>query len=472
MRPSAGPRFRAVPPAAYRGAEFPGERARLTIHKIAIDGFNLSMAKGSGIATYARNLNGSLRRLGYRTQILYGPERLSKREPLLNEIAIVDAPRKATPLQQAVDFLREGLRLNLPFERAALPVERSGTVIRDHVARLAPESDLDWVCRDVFHRANRAYAGWGRFTPVRFEAGGDAPDVVHWTCALPLRAPGRPNLYTLHDLVPLRLPYATLDDKRRYLAMTREICATADRIVTVSEHSRQDLVRILGVDERRVAVTYQAVDVPATIRARAEDDVAREVESAFGLSWRGYFLFFGAIEPKKNLSRVIEAYLAAGCAAPLVIIGGNAWLDEDETEMLYEDLVETSILRDGILRRSDRIRRYEYLPFALLVSLIRGARATLMPSLYEGFGLPVLESMQLGTPVIASTAGSLPEVAGDAALLVDPYDTQAIRAAILALDGDDGLRAELSARGQRQAARFDREAYEARLGDLYRSLAN
>ena len=120
--------------------------------------------------------------------------------------------------------------------------------------------------------------------------------------------------------------------------------------------------------------------------------------------------------------------------------------------------------------RKKRIKLYDYLPFSMLVSLIRGARATVFPSLYEGFGLPVLESMLLGTPVITSTAASLPEVAGDAAILVDPYDVAALAREIRRLGSDDDLAAELSARGPLQAAKFSPEVCQARLVDLYARL--
>lgn len=437
--------------------------------KICIDGFNISLGKGSGIATYARNLNSALRNLGFETQILYGPEQAPGRDNLLNEVTLFDAPPPPSASRRVGEFVA-GLRsLTSPFGRAARRVVESGAVIRRQVESNAPPCDGTWAVRDLFHGANRGYGALGKFTPIRFVGSNtDLPDVVHWTCALPIRAPGLRNLYTIHDLVPLRLPFATLDNKRRFLGLCREICATADRVVTVSEHSKQDLVRFLGIDEARVTVTYQSVQLPEDLLARADEDVAREIEGVFGLDWRNYFIFFGAIEPKKNLARVIEAYLASGVTAPLVIIGGNAWLDKNETQMLYEDLVEISALRDGLIRRADRIRLYDYLPFRLLTSLIRGARATLLPSLYEGFGLPVLESMLLRTPVLASTAGSLPEIAGDAAMLVDPYDTQAIRKAIVALDADADLRGELSQRGVRQAARFSPENYQARLAELYR----
>jgi glycosyltransferase involved in cell wall biosynthesis len=360
--------------------------------------------------------------------------------------------------------------LRNPLGRTAIGMVSTGEVITRQVEQAAPARDRTWIAHDIFHGANRAYSALGRFTPLRFDGGAaDRPDVVHWTCALPLRAPQARNIYTIHDLVPLRLPFATLDNKRRFLSMCREIRDTADHVVTVSEHSKQDLVRILGIEPAKVTVTYQSVELPAAALARPDTDVAKEVEGVFGLGWRGYFIFFGAIEPKKNLARVIEAYLASGVSAPLVIIGGKAWLDDDEIQMMYEDIVEVSALRDGQIRRNDRVRRYEYLPFRLLTSLIRGAKATLLPSLYEGFGLPVLESMLLGTPVLASTAGSLPEIAGDGALLVDPYDTLAIRKAIEALDADEGLRAELVERGAFQAAKFSPEAYRERLSHLYRT---
>lgn len=436
---------------------------------IGIDGFNLSMPKGSGIATYAHNLNTSVRKIGYQTALLYGPEQAPGRDGLLNEVTLFDAPPPPSPLRVVSGLLRELSSFTAPFGRTARKVASSGTVITRQIARNAPPADAVWSSKDVFHGANRAYGALGRFTPLRFDGGGEgAPDVMHWTAALPLRAVGRPNLYTLHDLVPLRLPFATLDNKRRFLNLCREICATADKVVTVSEHSADDMVKILGVDRARIAVTYQAVDLPEALTARPAEDVAREIEGVFGLDWRGYYIFFGAIEPKKNLGRVIEAYLASGVKAPLVIIGGKAWLDDDQIELMYEDIVELSALQDGLIRRADRIRLYDYMPFSLLVSLVRGAKATLLPSLYEGFGLPVLESMQLGTPVLTSTEGSLPEIAGDAALLVDPYDSQAIRRAIVALDSDADLRADLTARGARQAGKYNPEAYRGRLAELYR----
>ncbi|WP_425069225.1 glycosyltransferase [Reyranella sp.] len=112
-------------------------------------------------------------------------------------------------------------------------------------------------------------------------------------------------------------------------------------------------------------------------------------------------------------------------------------------------------------------RRVRYVPRHHLVALIKAARALLFPSLYEGFGLPVLEAMVLGTPVITSSAASLPEIAGDAALIVDPYSSASIRHALMSIDADADLRRELAARGPQQAKKFSATAYDDRLRTLY-----
>src|SRR5438270_9675109 len=125
----------------------------------------------------------------------------------------------------------------------------------------------------------------------------------------------------------------------------------------------------------------------------------------------------------------------------------------------------------ALRRRAGRgIHRLQYVTFATLVTLIRGARAVIFPSLYEGFGLPVLEAMLLGTPVVASCEGALPEVAGEAALLVDPYDTDQIARAIATIVSDADLRAELARRGPLQAAKFSVERYRERVAAVYAAL--
>lgn len=431
---------------------------------LALDGFNIFKAGGSGIATYGRNLGQTLAGLGYRTDLICGPVRKPGRNNLLNEVALYDSPDASTGPSKLKKFIGNFIST---FGRDLVPVSATGEVIGAN--RKQTFHEQMWAAQDVFHTANRSYARTKGFTPVHFKApsSAPAPELVHWTAPLPLWAPRRRNIYTLHDLVPLRLPSATLDNKGRFYALCKRICRDADHVVTVSDSAKSDIMRIFGISEDRITNTYQSVSIPRSLTSQSEDVVATELEGVFGLGWRRYLLFFGAIEPKKNIGRLIQAYLGSGITDPLVIVGGKGWSDKAETQLLYEDIVQLQAFKDNILRRADRVRRYDYMPFPMLISLIRGAKATLFPSLYEGFGLPVLESMVLGTPVLTSTAGSLPEVAGEAAILVDPYDTQSIRRGIQALDADEGLRIDLAARGRVNAMRFSPEAYQANLASLY-----
>jgi glycosyltransferase involved in cell wall biosynthesis len=426
---------------------------------VCIDGYNLALAKGSGIATYGRNLLSTLGLLGLRGQVLYGPAAPRSQSNVVNETALIDPDRPGRKLKRLDRFLQT---LTSRAGRTAWPITPSGEVIWPSGGGGRPDASAFWAAQNLFHVANRSFDAYRKETPVRFEASGSVrvPDAMHWTATVPLHARGMPNIYTIHDLIPLRLPHTTLDDKAGYMALGQAIARRADHIAVVSETTRQDVIRLLGVPEDRVTNTYQAVHLPAALTSRSQADVTIELEGVFNLGWKDYFLHFGAVEPKKNLGRIVEAYLASGLTTPFVIIGGRAWLDEGETALLNQ------VMRDGG-PGAERIRRYEYMPFSLLVSLIRGAKATLFPSLYEGFGLPVLESMALSTAVLTSTGGALPEVAGDAAVSVDPHDVQAMTRGLRALDADEALRDDLVRRGVKQAAQFSVEAYRGRLADLY-----
>ena len=432
---------------------------------ICIDGFNLALPKGTGIATYGRNLLDTAQSAGFDTQILYGPNTKKHKDNSLNETALIDFQRPPS-----ANGLKNKTKRMIHTRASALGREAYAITPSDDIIWPAknggrPAAASYWAAQHLFYHGNRCFSAYRKETPVTFlEADGiSAPDLMHWTSTLPLYAKSVPNIYTIHDLIPLRLPHTTLDNKAAYKAMCGAIAKRADHIAVVSETTRQDVVRMLGISEDRVTNTYQAVKLPKKLTSRSQEDVTLELEGIFDLGWKDYFLHFGAIEPKKNLGRVVEAYLASGSKTPLVVVGGKGWLEEGELALIKQ------VKADGG-PSSDRIRQYEYLPFSMLISLIRGAKATLFPSLYEGFGLPVLESMALGTAVLTSTGGSLPEVAGDAAVIVDPYDVQALSQGIRALDADEGLRLELEAKGLIQAGKFTPEAYQQRLIDLYKKV--
>lgn len=424
---------------------------------VMIDAFNLDLPRGTGVATYARNLSYCVNSLGYRVGILHGRPLAGARDPLLHEISFFDSAVTPSKWRLGINQVQQSIAMTFSGRSTAKEVVLQDQVIAPEQKRRMAYHDSLWNVPQLYVRAQRRFTAWTGFQTVRVPA---PTALMHWTYPLPIRLAGALNVYTMHDLVPLRLPYTTLDRKRRYLQLMRRIVAEAAHIVTVSECSRRDIISLLGVAPERVTNTYQSVSLPARLLDRPQALVEQEIASTYRLPPRGYFLYVGAIEPKKNIGRLIEAYLASGSDAPLVLAGPRAWKFEDEMRLYISDE----------RRLRDRIRVLDYVPLSLLVGLVRCARATLFPSVYEGFGLPVLESMLLGTPVLTSTTGSIPEVAGDAALLVDPYDVQALADGIRGLDRNADLRADLVARGRKQAELFSKERYAERMGALYSQL--
>lgn len=430
--------------------------------KVLIDGYNLGLEKGTGVATYARNLSYEIANLGHEVDVLYGNNASATRNDLLREIYFFDSA-----VDERIKWLeildRAYQAVQGPLAVGARPIPVTGKVITRTFQSRLPKFDRLYNAPDVFSRAQAVYRLWKLLLAVRLP---EKPDLAHWTYPMPIKVRGRPNIYTLHDVVPLRLPYTTLDQKRHYFRLMKKLGRSADHIVTVSESSKRDLVDLVGIPAERITNTYQSVSIPDKYRFKPEDQVAREVEGLTGFDYKGYFLFWGSLEPKKNIGRLIEAYLSSQVDTPLVIVGAQAWKSEQELKLLGE----TGTVYGSLERRRGarkRIIQMPYAPFPLLVSLIRGAKVAMFPSLYEGFGLPVLEAMLLGTPVICSNTSSLPEVAGDAALMVDPYDTQAITQAIRTLDADAALREHYTAAGHQQAARYSPEIYRERLKAVY-----
>lgn len=433
--------------------------------RIYIDGFNLSLEQGTGVATYARNLSFALRDLGAEVGVLYGtPNSTISFYSIMREIAFFD-PRHSKQSLLEKNLIDLWWAMTLHFGEIVTQVPMTDRVIRDTFRARLPHFDHIWNVHHLYQKGE-LYGKWfGRRMNVYFR---ETPDIMHWTYPLALRIANAKNIYTLHDLVPLRLPYTTLDNKRHYFRLVRRLTRNADHIVTVSEASKKDIINLFGIPETRITNTYQAVDIPARYRNKPISDVKSDVEGTFGLNYKNYFLFFGAIEPKKNVGRMIEAYLASGVTDPLIIVGKKAWKSEEELRLISDNEHVRYLLTNGnITERRFRVLHVDYAPFPLLVSLIRGAKAVLFPSLYEGFGLPALEAMFLGTPVLTSNTASMPEVVGNAALQVDPYDTRALVEGIRALDSDADLRGRLAEAGPVQAQQFSPERYQARLAEVY-----
>jgi len=432
----------------------------MTRFDVGIDGYNLALPNGTGVATYGHVLSDVLRDAGHKVTGLFGVD--AGPDANMREILFYDRLGHVPPTPQLRRKRSRRIRLtalNRWLKRTAEDIPQSGRIETTNLAERLPAFDRLTTVPNLFEVAHRHFALYGRFLPVRMAA---PPAIMHWTYPLPIRLEGAANIYTFHDLVPLRLPYTTLDAKRAYRDLLAACVRQGAHICTVSEASRADIIAEFGLDPDRISNCYQASPL-APPPDDPRDDAAM-IENIFGLPHRGYFLHFGAIEPKKNIARLLEAYLATGVSPPLVLTGGRGWQAHDELRLLVpDDEADTVHGR----RMAERVRRLEHLPRPLLARLIRGARAVLFPSIFEGFGLPVLEAMQLGTPVLTSNQGALAEIAGQAALLVDPYDVGTIAAGIRALDTDAALRERLAAAGPIAAERFGAATYARRLEAMY-----
>ncbi len=427
--------------------------------RIGIDGYNLALPNGTGIATYGFMLAQALRAMGHQVDGVFGLD--VGREPTVREAQFYDRLVRSAPASRAKRRIRRTFdTLGMMFGAQALDVP-TGQVVTTAFADRLPKFDRLVSYPRLFERAHAYFRLTGRMATLRMA---NPPDIMHWTYPIPVRLEGARNIYTIHDVVPLRLPFTTLDEKQGYKALVEACIRAGDHICTVSEASRRDILANFSVPPEKVANTYQVSSMDQALLAEDPLDAARAVEGIFGLRHRGYFLFFGAIEPKKNLGRLIEAYLSLGTETPLVIVAGRSWQSERELLLLPREAEEAEPHHQHLV---DRIIRIDYLPRHLLMRLARGARAVTFPSLYEGFGLPAHEAMLLGAPVLSSTTGSIPEIAGDAALLADPYDVTAIADALRRLDCDSDLRAKLAACGPVQAQAFSMDRYRERLTIMY-----
>jgi glycosyltransferase involved in cell wall biosynthesis len=271
-------------------------------------------------------------------------------------------------------------------------------------------------------------------------------DVLHVQFTAPLIAPC-PVVASIHDLAFEHLPQTFKRRSSMQLRLTvRHTARRAAHILTVSEYSRRDIMQSYGIAPQRITVT------PAAARASfapvTDEKELASVRALYGIEG-DYILNVGSIQPRKNLSRLIAAYsslrrLQPGAKLPqLVLVGKCAWL-YDETLRTIKDLeVSNSVILTG------------YVPEAHLPALYSGSLCFVYPSYFEGFGLPPLEAMKCGAPVIVGNQTSLPEVVGDAAVMVDPFNVNDIACAMEKVMGDSGLRSQLRARGLEQAKLFD-----------------
>lgn len=248
-----------------------------------------------------------------------------------------------------------------------------------------------------------------------------------------------PHSVTVNDLIHHRVPHPGLALKSRITgALVAGGAKRADRVIVAATQTRDDLVDVAGLDPSKIDVIPYGISAPS-VQATPQD----ELRDRLGLGDRPLILSPSARQPHKNLARLIEAHALLEGPRPLLVLPGYATAQDGE---LYRRTTELGL--------SDDVRWLGWIEQADLEALYGCSELLVFPSLYEGFGLPVLEAMQRGLPVACSDRGSLAEIAGDAALIFDPEDPAAIAAAVSRLHGDEALRQQLVAAGRAQAARF------------------
>jgi glycosyltransferase involved in cell wall biosynthesis len=322
--------------------------------------------------------------------------------------------------------------------------------------QFAPPNDSRFSRSDLFtpchHRLERYTLG--------IELIRHRPDVFHSPDFIPPAFGAGRRVITVHDVTFLYYPqFLTAESRRYYPDQIGWAISAADHIIADSEATRVDLIKLLNVAPEKVTTIHLAAN-PIFTGEHAPDEIVRTA-AKYGVG-RGFILSVGTLEPRKNLPTLIQAYHRLRQQhhfdAPLVLVGGAGWIYDE----IFRSIAE--------LQLTDFVRHLTGVSDIELAHLYRAAGALAFPSYYEGFGLPALEAMHSGCPVLASNRGSLPEVVGAAAISLDPDDLDAWVEGLHRILSDDSLAKRLRRAGREQAQKFSWANTAAKTLEVYRSV--
>lgn len=354
-----------------------------------------------------------------------------------------------------------------------------GTYVRNLITELArQDDDAEYVLLCAPSDADALSALGKRFQPCVVTAGNysvreqvsvpwalstSRVDLFHAPHYVVSPLTRTPYVVTIHDCIHLRFPQYLPNRGALYYARAMMTVAArrAQRVLTVSQASKEDILHYLDVPAEKVEVIYNALDTRLADEP-TPDEVAR-VRDRFLLPPR-FVLYTGNIKPHKNVDRLIEAFS---------LLRRDGSFDDVKLLIIGDEISKYPNLRRQVHRFQlhQHVRFLGFVPDATLAVLYRLASVFVFPSLYEGFGLPPLEAMAAGAPVITSNVSSLPEVVGDAAILINPMDASSIASAIAQVLGDPALREELRRRGRERVQSFSWGRSVARIREVYGELA-
>ncbi len=286
-------------------------------------------------------------------------------------------------------------------------------------------------------------------------------DLLHSPDFIPPFRRNCASVITVHDLAFLLYPHFLTKESARYYGQIDQAWRRTDHIIAVSEATKQDSIKMLGVPEKKITVIHEAAN--PIYRPLPHDQAVNHVKDRYKIN-QDFILFVSTIEPRKNLPGLLHAYRRLRDDYKrdelLVLAGANGWL--------WEEVYETV----NRLNLEDHVAFLGRVPSEDLVNLYNAARLLVHPSFYEGFGLTPLEALTCGTPVIASNTAALPEIVGDAGLLIDPHDIEGLTVAMMRLLTEEELRSDHIQKGLKRAAVFSWQKAAEKTMDVYRKVAN
>lgn len=429
--------------------------------KILVDAYNLYEKNGTGIARYTKELCKILNFLKFEVFLQFGLHDIKKdhlaKEILFQKLSIETDILKNNNRKTIEKKIKNIIKLfnNITFfeKNIYIDINKNDKFIFDERLRY-----VDGVFNDSGLHVKSSIKFYLFKNFLQIKNTNKKIDIYHKPYPFPCFLKKTKNITTIHDIIPLKIPYATSSNLNKYYDLLSESIKKSDKIITISEASKNDIIEYFKIkDEDKISVIYQSSQIDDLYTNKSVEEIQRYI-SKYGLIYKKYIVFYGAIEPKKNVARIISATLQSKCEYPLIIIGKDGWLYNDVSNLLQN------------LKNDHRIIRAPFLPDEYLYMIISGAAACIFPSLYEGFGLPILESMQLGCAVITSNVSSLPEIGGDAVHYVDPYSISSISEGIDKVCENDNYRIMLEERGRVRAKLFSFNNYANKLKSIYENV--